>query len=147
MGSQGTYLRCMLTMETISTWAAKNRNMLFLLACVILGQVVFYYTTTANNKREIERYKALQLTGRVDKVLSYSHGIQKVKLATGETQALALTVAGQQYIQVGDSVEKAVGSENITTYRRFPAYTEVSVFGPNGADGTGLIRRYQIKKP
>ena len=78
--------------------------------------------------------------------MSYSHGIQKVKLATGETQALALTAAGQQYIQVGDSVVKAAGSENISTYRRFPAYTEVSVFGPSSPDKTGLIRRYQIKK-
>lgn len=128
------------------SWLAKNRNMLFLLACVILGQVIFYFTTTANSKREIEHYKALQLASRVDKVLSYSHGIQKVKLANGETQALALTGAGQQYIQVGDSVVKAAGSEIITTYRRFPAYTEVSVFGPDSPDKTGLIRRYQIKK-
>lgn len=128
-------------------WIAKNRNMLFLMACVILGQVVFYFTTTANNKREIERYKALQLASRVDKVLSYSRGIQKVKLATGETQALALTAAGQQYIQVGDSVVKEAGSESINIYRRFPAYTEVSVFGPNSTDGTGFIRRYQIKRP
>ncbi|WP_342299776.1 hypothetical protein [Hymenobacter segetis] len=121
--------------------------MLFLLACVILGQVVFYFTTTTNSKREIERYKALQLASRVEKVLSYSHGIQKVKLATGETQALALTAAGQQYIQVGDSVVKAAGSDSITTYRRFPTYTEVSVFGPNSTDKMGFIRRYQIKKP
>ena len=134
-------------METISNWAAKNRNTLFLMICVILGQVVFYYTTTSNSKREIERYKALQLASRVDKVLSYSHGIQKVKLATGETQALALTAVGQQYIQVGDSVVKAAGSESITTYRQFPTYTEVSVFGPNPPDNTGLIKRYRIKKP
>ncbi|GAB3849443.1 hypothetical protein GCM10028822_13840 [Hymenobacter terrigena] len=128
-------------------WVAKNRNMLFLLACVILGQVVFYFTTTANSKREIERYKALQLASRVEKVLAYSHGIQKVKLATGETQALALPAAGQQYIQVGDSVVKAAGSDSITTYRRFSAYTEVSVFGPDSPNKTGLIRRYQIQKP
>ncbi|GAB3863661.1 hypothetical protein GCM10028824_00180 [Hymenobacter segetis] len=133
--------------ETKPGWLAKNRNMLFLLACVILGQVVFYFTTTTNSKREIERYKALQLASRVEKVLSYSHGIQKVKLATGETQALALTAAGQQYIQVGDSVVKAAGSDSITTYRRFPTYTEVSVFGPNSTDKMGFIRRYQIKKP
>jgi hypothetical protein len=126
-------------------WLAKNRNMLFLLACVILGQVVFYFTTTANSKRGIERYKALQLASRVAKVLSYTNGIQKVKLTTGETQALSLTAAGQQYIQAGDSLVKAAGSENITTYRRFPAYTEVSVFGPNATDNTGLIKRYQIK--
>ena len=132
--------------ETKPSWIAKNRNMLFLLACVIVGQVVFYFTTTASSKREIERYKALQLASRVDKVLSYSRGIQKVKLATGETQALALPTAGQQYIQVGDSVVKAVGSESISIYRRFPTYTQVSVFGPNGADGTGLIKRYQTKK-
>jgi hypothetical protein len=128
-------------------WIAKNRNMLFLMVCVILGQVVFYFTTTVNSKREIERYKALQVASRVDKVLSYSHGIQKVKLATGETQALALTTAGQQYIQVGDSVVKAAGSDSITFYRQFPTYTEVSVFGPNASAETGLIRRYQIKQP
>ena len=128
-------------------WMAKNRNTLFLMVCVIIGQVVFYFITTTNSKREIERYKALQLTGRVNKILSNSHGIQKVKLATGETQALALTAAGQQYIQVGDSVVKAAGSESITIYRRFPAYTEMSVFGPGSVDNAGLIRRYQIKKP
>ncbi|WP_210517635.1 hypothetical protein [Hymenobacter terricola] len=133
--------------ENKPKWIAWNRNTLFLIACIILGQAVFYFTTTANSKREIERYKALQIAGRVDKVLSYSRGIQKVKLATGETQALALTTAGQQYIQVGDSVVKEAGSENITTYRRFPAYTEVSVFGPNATDNTGFIKRYQIKRP
>jgi len=129
------------------SWIAKNRNTIFLMVCVVVGQLIFYFTTTANNKREIERYKALQLASRVDKVLSYSHGIQKVKLVTGETQALALTTAGQQYIQAGDSVVKAAGSESITTYRQFPTYTEVSVFGPNPPDNTGLIKRYQIKKP
>ena len=134
-------------MGTIAEWAAKNRNTLFLMGCVILGQVVFYFTTTANSQREMARYKALQLANRVDKVLSYSQGMQKVKLATGETEALALTAAGQQYIQAGDSVVKAAGSESITTYRRFPTYTEVSVFGPNPADNQGLVRRYQIKKP
>ena len=70
-----------------------------------------------------------------------------MKLATGETQALALTAAGQQYIQVGDSVVKTAGSESITTYRQLPTYTEVSVFGPNPPDNTGLIKRYRIKKP
>ncbi|WP_168675286.1 hypothetical protein [Hymenobacter artigasi] len=117
------------------------------MVCVIIGQVIFYFNTTANSKREIERYKALQLAGRVEKILSNSRGIQKVKLATGETQALGLTAAGQQYLQVGDSVVKAAGSDSVTLYRRFSAYTEVSVFGPSAADDTGLIRRYQIKRP
>ena len=128
-------------------WLAKNRNTMFLMVCVIIGQLIFYFNTTANSKREMERYKALQLAGRVDKILSSSRGIQKVQLVTGETQALALTTAGQQYIQVGDSVVKAAGSDSITLYRRFPAYTEVSVFGPGAADTAGLIRRYQIKRP
>ena len=127
-------------------WLAKNRNTVFLMVCVIIGQVIFYFITTATSKREIERHKALQLAGRVEKVLSSSRGIQKVKLATGETQALALPAAGQQYIQVGDSVVKEAGSEHITTYRRLPAYTEVSVFGPGSADDKGLIKRYHIKK-
>ena len=128
-------------------WIGKNRNTVFLMVCVIIGQVIFYFNTTANSKREIERYKALQLAGRVEKILSNSRGIQKVKLATGETQGLGLTIAGQQYIQVGDSVVKAAGSDSITLYRRLPTYTEVSVFGLNAADDTGLIRRYQLKRP
>ena len=128
-------------------WIARNRNTVFLMVCVIIGQLIFYFNTTANSKREIERYKALLLAGRVEKILSNSRGIQKIKLATGETPALALTAAGQQYIQVGDSVVKAAGSERITLYRRFPAYIEVSVFSPSAADKTGLIRRYQIKRP
>ncbi|GAA4036094.1 hypothetical protein GCM10022409_21280 [Hymenobacter glaciei] len=122
-------------------WLARNRNMLFLLACVILGQVIFYFTTTANNKREIERYKAMQVAGRVDKLLSFSRGIQKVKLATGETQALVLPAAGQQYLQAGDSVAKAAGSEQISIYRRFPNYTEVLVFSLNAPSKKGLIKR------
>ena len=132
--------------EKKPSWIAKNRNMLFLMACVILGQVVFYFTTTANSKRETERYKALQLAGRVDKVLSYSHGIQKVKLATGETPALALTAAGQQYIQVGDSVVKAAGTRAVTVYRPLPNYTEVSVFGEDSSGADGLVRRYHLTK-
>ena len=122
-------------------WIAKNRNTVFLMVCVIIGQVIFYFINTANSKREIERYKALQLAGRVVKVLSNSRGIQKVKLATGETQALALPVAGQQYIQAGDSLVKAAGSDSITAYRRLPGYTEVSVFGPGATGNKRLIKR------
>ena len=136
----------MIAVEKKPGWLSKNRNTVFLMVCVIIGQVIFYFTTTANSKREIERYKALQITGRVQKILSNSRGIQKVKLATGETQALSLTAAGQQYIQVGDSVVKAAGSDSIALYRRFPTYTEVSVFGPDVVGGSGLVRRYQIKK-
>ena len=127
-------------------WIAKNRNTLFLMVCVIIGQAIFYFTTTANSKREIERYKALQVAGRVDKLLSFSRGIQKVKLATGETPALALSAAGHDYIQAGDSLVKAAGSDSITAYRRLSGYTEVSIFGPGSADNTGLIRRYQLEK-
>ena len=132
--------------EQKPNWLARNRNMLFLLGCVVLGQVFLYFTTTANAKREIERYRALQLASRVEKMLSYSRGMQKVQLATGETAALALTAAGHDYIQVGDSLVKEAGSESITAYRRLPGGVEVSVFGPNEADGTGLIKRYQIKR-
>ena len=123
-------------------WIAKNRNVLFLMVCAILCQVFFYFTTTAK-----------RISGRVDKVLSYSNGVQKVRLSTGETQALALTGYGHYYIQVGDSVVQEAGSENATIYRPFPTYTQVSVFGPGPADFpgaaeyTGLIKRYQIKKP
>ncbi|MDQ2768972.1 MAG: hypothetical protein M3Y54_00525 [Bacteroidota bacterium] len=127
-------------------WLAKNRNTVFLMACVVIGQVIFYFITTSNNKREIERYKALQLAGRVEKVLSSSRGIQKVKLATGETEALALPIAGQQYLQVGDSVVKVAGSESITVYRRLPDYTEVSVFGLNSTDKMGFIKRSKLAK-
>ena len=51
-------------------WLARNRNMLFLMGCVVLGQAFLYFTTTANTKREAERYRALQLAGRVTKMLS-----------------------------------------------------------------------------
>ena len=128
-------------MATIGQWAAKNRNMLFLLGCVVLGQVFLYFTTTANARREIERYRALQLAGRVAKMLSYSHGMQKVKLATGETPALALTAAGHEYIQVGDSLVKEAGSDSITVYRRFPGHTEVSVFGLGATGSQGLMKQ------
>jgi hypothetical protein len=131
---------------TKPSWISKNRNTVFLMVCVVLGQIVFYFTTTANSKREIERYKALTLASRVAKVLSYSHGIQKVKLATGETQALALTTAGQQYIQVGDSVAKAAGSDSIAVYRQFPAYTEVSVFKEGSSGAGNLVKRYRIAR-
>ena len=128
-------------MGTIEQWAAKNRNMLFLLGYVVLGQVFLYFTTTANAKRETERYKALRLAGRVEKMLSYSHGMQKVRLATGETEALALTPASHEYIQAGDSLVKAAGSDSITAYRRFPGYTEVSVFGTGATGNKRLIKR------
>ena len=108
---------------------------------VIVGQVFFYFTTTANSKREIERYKALQVAGRVDKLLSYSHGMQKVQLATGETPALALSAAGHDYIQAGDSLVKAAGSDSITAYRRLPGYTEVSVFGLGATGSQGLMKQ------
>jgi hypothetical protein len=131
----------MSAMSTIGQWAGKNRNMLFLLGCVVLGQVFLYFTTTANAKREIERYRALHLAGRVEKMLSYSHGMQKVQLATGETPALALTAAGHDYIQVGDSLVKAAGSESISVYRRLPGYMEVSVFGLGATGGRELVKR------
>jgi hypothetical protein len=128
-------------MGTIGQWAGKNRNMLFLLACVVLGQVFLYFTTTANAKREAERYKALQLAGRVTNMLSYLHGMQKVQLATGETAALALPAAGHDYIQAGDSLVKAASSDSITVYRRLPGGIEVSVFGPGATGKKRLIKR------
>jgi hypothetical protein len=128
-------------MGTIGQWAAKNRNMLFLLGCVVLGQVVLYFTTTANAKREVERYKALQLAGRVTKMLSYSHGLQKVQMATGETQSLMVPTAEHQYMQAGDSVVKAAGSEQISIYRQFADHTEVMVFGPDATGHRNLIKR------
>lgn len=131
----------MIDNEQKPSWLAKNRNMLFLLGCVVLGQVFLYFTTTANAKRETERYKSLQLAGRVEKMLSYAHGMQKVQLATGETPALALTAAGHDYVQAGDSLVKAAGSDSITAYRRLPGYTEVSVFGPGAAGKKRLIKR------
>ena len=51
-------------------WIARNRNTVFFMVCVIVGQVCFYFTTTASSKREIERYKDLRPTSRVDKILS-----------------------------------------------------------------------------
>ena len=51
-------------------WIARNRNTVFLMVCIIVGQVCFYFTTTASSKREIERSKALRPTSRVDKILS-----------------------------------------------------------------------------
>ena len=130
-------------MGTIGQWASKNRNMLFLLGCVVLGQVFLYFTTTANAKREIERYRALQVAGRVTKMLSYAHGMQKVQLATGETPALALTAAAHDYIQAGDSLVKAAGSDSITAYRRLRAHTEVSVFGPGATGNKRLIKWFE----
>lgn len=124
-------------------WLARNRNMLFLLGCVVLGQVLLYFTNTANARRETERYRALQLAGRVTKMLSYSHGLQKVQLATGETPALALTAAGHDYIQAGDSLVKAVGSDSITAYRRLPGRIEVSVFGPGVTGNKRSIKRLE----
>ena len=137
----------MITTEAIAKWAAKNRNALFLMVCVALGQVYLYFTTTAAAERKSNQYKALHIAGRVDKVMPEGRTWQRVRLVSGETQSIATTVAGQQYLQAGDSLVKEAGSAIITTYRRFSAYTEVSVFGPNSADNKGLIRRYQIKKP
>ncbi|MDB5235151.1 MAG: hypothetical protein JWR44_2144 [Hymenobacter sp.] len=135
------------TKESISKWAAKNRNALFLMGCVVLGQVLLYFITTHTAARKINQYKALRLAGRVKKVMPESTGFERVQFATGETQSLATTPAAQEYLQAGDSLVKATGSEVLTVYRRFPAHTEVSVFGPDGTDKTGLIKRYQINKP
>ena len=66
--------------------------------------------------------------------------MQKVQLATGEIPALALPVAGHDYIQAGDSLVKAAGSDSITAYRRLPGRIEVSVFGPGAADNKRLIK-------
>ena len=136
----------MTTTDQKTSWLARNRNMLFLLGCVVLGQAFLYFTTTATAKRKNKEYNALQIAGRVDKVMPEGRTFQRVRLATGETQSIATTTAGQQYLQAGDSLVKEAGSESITTYRRFPAYTEVSVFGPNSPDKSGLTKRYQIKR-
>jgi hypothetical protein len=81
------------------------------------------------------------MAGRVEKMLSYSHGMQKVQLATGETKTLALTAAGHDYIQAGDSLVKAMGSDSITAYRQLPGRIEVSVFGLGAAGNKRLIKR------
>ena len=132
--------------EAIAKWAAKNRNALFFMMCVALSQVLLYFTTTATAERKRNQYKVLYMAGRVDKVMPEGRRWQRVRLVTGETQSIATTVAGKQYIQAGDSLVKEAGSENITTYRRLSAYTEVSVFGLGNSGNTGIIKR-QIKRP
>ena len=137
----------MITKETLANWLAKNRNMLFLLACVVVGQTLFYYTAT-NRAKVAAQYTASHLAGRVEAIIAYPRGMPRVRLSSSEKEVIIqTTVAGQKYLHAGDSLVKEVGSEVITTYRRFPTYSEVSVFGPNATDKTGLIRRYQIKKP
>ena len=59
----------MIITEKKPGWIARNRNTVFLMVCVIVRQVFFYFTTTASSKREIERSKALRPTSRVDKIL------------------------------------------------------------------------------
>ncbi|WP_460620160.1 hypothetical protein [Hymenobacter ruber] len=70
-----------------------------------------------------------------------------MKLATGENELIHMPYAGQKYLRAGDYLVKESHNQKITLYRRFPAYTEVSVFGGDSTDEGGLAKRYQIKKP
>lgn len=129
------------------SWLTRNRNTLFLVVCVALGQALVYFITTSTAKRRSSEYKALRVAGRVDKVMLEGRTGRRVRFSTGETQSIFTTAEGEQYLQAGDSLVKEAGSESITVYRRFPAYTEVSVFGKASADSTAPAKRYQLKNP
>ena len=63
--------------------------------------------------------------------------------------------AGQEYLQAGDSIVKAVKTDSITVYRRYPTYTEVRLYGNGEHHGandldfyaSGLLKRYRIPNP
>ncbi|MBF9144202.1 hypothetical protein [Hymenobacter properus] len=136
----------MITKEIIATWVAKNKSALFLMSCVILGQVLLHFTSDSRSARIIDEYITRRLAGRVDTIPSYSRGFPKVQLSTGEKLLIRLPDAGQKYLKAGDSLVKESGTRVVTVYRRFPAYMEVSVFGGDrdSTDGEGLAKRYRI---
>ncbi|MFD2718618.1 hypothetical protein ACFST9_07815 [Hymenobacter monticola] len=138
-----------MTKESIVAWVAKNKNALFLMACVILGQIFFHFTSDSRSARIVDAYIARRLAGRVDTIPSYSRGFPRVILSTGDNELIRLPYAGQKYLQANDSLVKESGTRVVTVYRQFPAYTEVSVFGGDrdSTDEEGLAERYRIKKP
>jgi hypothetical protein len=105
--------------ETIAAWVAKNKNALFLMACVILGQVFFYFTSDSRSARIIDAYIARRLAGRVDTIPSYSRGYPEVQFSSGEKLLILLPYAGQKYLKAGDSLVKESGTRIITVYRQF----------------------------
>jgi hypothetical protein len=56
-------------------------------------------------------------------------------------------VKKEEYISVGDSVVKRAGTSTTTVYRRYPTYTEISVFGEGGEleyPYSGIVQRRRI---
>jgi hypothetical protein len=130
--------------EAILKWLGKYRVEVFFSCFIILAYSLFHFTIFAYSGKVMDEYDALHLAGRIDTIPSYSRGFPRVLLSSGENVLIHVPVAGQEYIQAGDSLVKESGSEDITTYRQFPMFTEVSVFGDSASDDVGLIKRYRL---
>jgi hypothetical protein len=130
----------------IKNWIREHQMLLMMGATLIASQVILNVATGPRSANIVDQYFAQSLAGRVDTILYRTRGFPTVRLSTGEVFLLILPYGGQRYLQVGDSIVKKGGTKAVTTYRKFPSYTEVSIFtsGNDSSDAEGLLKRYRI---
>lgn len=93
-------------------------------------------------------FDGVAIHAKIEQVVSYSRGDPRVLFSDKRNLLLKMPSAdSQKYIQAKDSIIKEKYSGTITVYRKYPLYTEVSVFSENGTLGnqySGLLQRYRI---
>jgi len=88
------------------------------------------------------------INSRIMTIEYYNKGFPRVILRDKRSVLLYVAgVEGKKYVSVGDSLVKRAGTNTVTVYRKYPTYTEVSVFG-EGEDleyeYSGILQRYRI---
>jgi hypothetical protein len=93
-------------------------------------------------------FEEITINSRIMSIEHYSRSYPRVVLRDKRSILLRVSgVEGKKYISVGDSVVKRAGTSTLTVYRRYPTYTEISVFGEGGEleyPYSGIVQRRRI---
>ena len=98
-------------------------------------------------------FETIKINSRVKEILYYNKGFPVVTLDDKRSLILEmLGKAGQEYVQVGDSIVKLAKTDSVTVYRKYHTYIEVCVFGQGRDYGqtdldypySGLLKRGRI---
>jgi hypothetical protein len=100
-------------------------------------------------------FTGIAIHSPIKRITHYSRGFPVVALGTGDTVMLHLPKAGQEYVQVDDSIVKLANSDSVTVYRQYSTYTEICLFGMDDGNGhddldypySGLLKRERVPHP
>lgn len=138
-------------------WAEIKSTPAIWITSLLIVAGLFYFSDEILNSlypyRHSPDFDTIRINSRIKKILYYNKGFPVVTLNDKRSLILKMpSKAGQEYVQVGDSIVKTANTDSVTVYRKYPAYTEVCIFGRGKDYGqtdldypySGLLKRERI---